>query len=300
MRKMGIAALAIVLTAGLLAGCGKKTDHATMEHGSMASESAEASHAASNGDGHVGHDEMEGMGEEEAKPSTTAEWQWEDGDSGALEFNEENPLMIRITDENGKPVEKFKLNHEKLMHLIVVRSDLMHYQHIHPEYEGDGRFVVSVDFPTGGTYKLFADYIPENGSATTHSVAADVTGKGGVAPTPLVPDIETSKTEGGTTVSLQLDGAKAGKETKLTYHLTDEKTGKPVTDLEPVLGAIGHVVILDEGAERYLHVHPVVEDAKGPDAEFMTTFPVAGLYKIWGQFKRDGKEFTVPFVVRIT
>lgn len=30
-----------------------------------------------------------------------------------------------------------------------------------------------------------------------------------------------------------------------------------------------------------------------------TTFPDAGLYKLWAQFQRGGRVITVPFVVRV-
>jgi hypothetical protein len=85
----------------------------------------------------------------------------------------------------------------------------------------------------------------------------------------------------------------------MTFHLTDELSGKPITDLQPYLGAVGHVVILSENTEQYLHVHPTDERAAGPDAKFSTTFPGSGVYKIWGQFKRDGQLSTVSFVVNV-
>jgi hypothetical protein len=42
------------------------------------------------------------------------------------------------------------------------------------------------------------------------------------------------------------------------------------------------------------------EKAKGPDAMFHTTFPSPGVYKIWGEFQRSNKVFTVPFVVEVS
>jgi len=91
----------------------------------------------------------------------------------------------------------------------------------------------------------------------------------------------------------------ANMELKLNFNIKDAQTNEPVTDLQPFLGAVGHVVILTKDADKYLHVHPTDEKASGPDAEFMTTFPKSGVYKIWGQFQQNGKVFTVPFVVKV-
>jgi hypothetical protein len=77
-----------------------------------------------------------------------------------------------------------------------------------------------------------------------------------------------------------------------------EKNGKPVERIETYLGAGGHAVVIGESTESFLHVHPATE-AKGgvyqPPIEFHTTIPKAGLYKMWAQFKIDGKVRTADF-----
>ncbi|MCP3773515.1 hypothetical protein NLX71_09340 [Paenibacillus sp. MZ04-78.2] len=103
----------------------------------------------------------------------------------------------------------------------------------------------------------------------------------------------------GKQVELTLSSTKAQDEVTLTFHIADVQTKKGISNLEQYLGAVGHVVILSDDAEKYLHVHPVDEKATGPKAEFMTSFPNSGMYKIWGQFQHQGKVFTVPFVVDI-
>jgi hypothetical protein len=67
------------------------------------------------------------------------------------------------------------------------------------------------------------------------------------------------------------------------------------TKLEPYLGAAGHVVILDEKGEHYLHVHPVKEN----ETVFQTEFDRPGVYKIWAEFKQNGKVRVFPFVVEV-
>lgn len=84
----------------------------------------------------------------------------------------------------------------------------------------------------------------------------------------------------------------------MNFNIKDHKTGRPITNLQPYLGAVGHVVIISEDTEEYLHVHPMDEKAKEPDAKFMSKFPKSGIYKIWGQFQHEGKVITVPFAVQ--
>ena len=82
----------------------------------------------------------------------------------------------------------------------------------------------------------------------------------------------------GYTVTLAGDLV-AGEHSMLT--LSVSKDGRPVTDLQPYLGAYGHLVALREGDLAYLHVHPGGEPGDGrtkpgPDIEFGAEVPSAG------------------------
>ena len=50
---------------------------------------------------------------------------------------------------------------------------------------------------------------------------------------------------------------------------------------EPYLGALGHVVIIDQDVEQFIHVHPV----SAHETVFKTQFDKPGLYKLWAEFK---------------
>ena len=56
---------------------------------------------------------------------------------------------------------------------------------------------------------------------------------------------------------------------------TVTRDGEPVTDLQPYLGAYGHLVALREGDLAYLHVHPEESDA-GPEIPFLAEVPSDG------------------------
>lgn len=64
---------------------------------------------------------------------------------------------------------------------------------------------------------------------------------------------------------------------------------------KPYLGALGHVVILDENAENFIHVHPVSDD----EPVFKTEFTKSGVYKIWAEFKFGEQVNAYPFVIEV-
>ena len=80
-----------------------------------------------------------------------------------LRQNEQIVFRYNITDNKGTIVKDFAVDHEKLMHLIVVRHDLQDFQHLHPSInKNTGEFTIPVTFPNNGNYRLYADFIPAN------------------------------------------------------------------------------------------------------------------------------------------
>lgn len=254
---------------------------------------------------HMNHENMQ-QGENHEGMNHEMNQSQEDTTQAVWKFSKETPksketvnLTIQINDKDGKPVKDFDIQHEKLMHLIVVSKDLSYFDHLHPEYKGDGLFTTTLNFPAGGEYKLYADYVPKGESKVVKNHTVTVVGEKAQT-TPLKPDENLTKVVDGKEITLSFDELKAGKDVTLNFNIKDHKTGRPITNLQPYLGAVGHVVIISEDTEEYLHVHPMDEKAKGPDAKFMTKFPKSGIYKIWGQFQHEGKVITVPFVVKVS
>ncbi|KRF11077.1 hypothetical protein [Paenibacillus sp. Soil787] len=286
-------AISILLTAAILTACGKAGS--SMDHSSHNGTSGSTNNAAQGGTAGMDHS---GMAKEAA--STQA------GNVQALFKlagdktmpNQDTTISIKIQDKDGKPIDKFDTVHEKQMHFIVVSKDLSFFNHIHPDYKGNGEFTVTTQFPTAGEFKVIADITPTGMGAMNKSQW--ITVQGDVpAQKSIEPDATLTKVVDGKEVTLSIDHLMAGMELNLNFNIKDAQSKQPVTDLQPYLGAVGHVVILTQDAEDYLHVHPTDEKASGPDAKFMTTFPHSGVYKIWGQFQQNGKVFTVPFVVKV-
>lgn len=235
-----------------------------------------------------------GHGHESGSSGYNAAFTWEE----PLTAGSETDLTIHITEQNGNAVELFDVNHEKLLHLIVVNRDLSFFNHIHPDYMENGIFTVNTTFPAGGEYKLIADSVPKGTTGTVLSEWIQVEGEEETASAPK-PDSHLIKQVDGKEFTLSLSNWMSNEEVVLTYHIRDLNTQQGIANLEPYLGAVGHVVILSADTEQYIHAHPLDEGSIGPRAEFAAIFPQSGIYKIWGQFQHQGKVMTVPFVVDI-
>jgi hypothetical protein len=202
----------------------------------------------------------------------------------------------------GTAVRRFEVVHERLFHLFVVSHDLTSFAHIHPTLRGDGALEADFDVPTAGAYQLIADFMPLGGPPQLIQrslVTAGYTGSLAVVPA-LAVDI-TDKRADGTTVSLTMPDAIAGREQLVTFDVRDDASGAPITDLEPFLGAPGHVLLVNADLTVAMHAHPVAElsSARGPTVVFQVLFPGAGMYRLWVQLQRHGHVLAVPFTISV-
>ncbi|MBW0105718.1 hypothetical protein [Pseudonocardia sp. KRD291] len=208
-------------------------------------------------------------------------------------------LAFRITGPDSKPVTAFDVEHEKRMHLILVRSDTADFQHVHPAMSADGTWRAPVTLAGGGTYRAFADFTPGGGEATT--LRADLFAPGAFTPVAPKPN-RVATAPGGYQVRLDGD-LKPGQASEVT--LSVARNGRPVTDLQPYLGAYGHLVALRGGDLGYLHVHPegVPGDGAttpGPQIRFAAEVPTAGTYRLFLDFRHGSEVRTVQFTVPTT
>jgi hypothetical protein len=186
--------------------------------------------------------------------------------------------------------------HEKKIHLIIVRKDLSTFYHEHPEYTAEGNYRVPFTFAKGGDYVLFQDYTPDGSGHQLGRQPVSVQGPK-YTPVKFGPD-QMQWSQDGYQATLSFDKAlKVGQLLAMKINLT--KGGQPVTDLDNYLGALGHVVVISEDTERYLHVHPNDQADKGPNIGFNTNFEAPGLYRVFLQFNHAGTIHTGNFTVNV-
>lgn len=204
--------------------------------------------------------------------------------------------LIPKLKDNDKEQVPLDVEHEKKIHLIVVSDDLSYFNHIHPEMNADGAYLVKTKFPTGGKYKLFADYKPSGSNHTVDQLDVTVTGAAPAAKNYSVDKLQTNVD--GYTLTLSPAGGKFV--TKAPMHITGAVTqnGKAIdpNTMENYLGAKAHMVVISVNEKEYLHVHPGVENGT---FDLHTTFEKAGTYRGWIQFQTNGKVHTADFVMNV-
>jgi len=241
------------------------------------------------------------------------------------------PLRFRILDDAGRTVrDGYDVEHERELHLIVVRRDTQAFQHVHPRRGADGVWTADVDTTRGGVYRTYAD-LTRDGNRTV--LATDLFVPGAFDPRPLPASSRTAAAvdpggaASGIDIALRGPRLRAGREATLTFTATGGSGPAPV--LQPYLGATGHLVALREGDLAYLHAHPADDgehaavggagdehghDATATDAHehattphehaanetrFTTTFPTAGRYRLFLQVRTDGRVRTAAFTVEV-
>lgn len=195
------------------------------------------------------------------------------------------PLLFVIEGPDG-PVTAYDVEHEKRLHLIAVRRDFTGFQHVHPELAPDGTWTTALDL-TPGQWRVFADFKPTGAEGLT--LGSDLAVPGRVEVAEQGPATRVATVDGYT---VTLAGDLAPGEDSMV-RLSVAKDGRPVTDLEPYLGAYGHLVALRGGDLAYLHVHPDGEPGDGvtepgPDVEFAAEVPSVGSYHLYLDFKHAG------------
>lgn len=207
-------------------------------------------------------------------------------------------LKLMIHGADGKMVNSLETVHQQKLHLIVVRDGLDHFAHLHPDVDTAGNATATYTFPTGGNYWLYADHKPTGKAQAAAMTQLKVAGDSPAIPV-LAPNVPGEISADGLRAKVAVERATGGGEATITFDLTDA-AGKPVEDLQPYMGARGHLVVLSSDGKQYVHAHPV-EAKPGTSSRmvFRAHTMKPGLYKGWGQFRRQDTVQIVPFVFEI-
>jgi YHS domain-containing protein len=219
--------------------------------------------------------------------------------------------------EDGKLVQEYERIHEKWLHLLMVSEDLSWFEHQHPARGEDGLFRLTWRFPRPGRYRLYADFTPSDGDNQVKPLPLTV-GGGPARTVVLRPDPKRVKQVGNYRVELQVrhEPLRMEKAAVLTYSIRD-RSGRPLRDMQPFIGAMGHLVAISQDGKEVIHTHalhpttappmeqhavhitPAMATETGPAFSFKLTLPTGGLYKTWAQFMHRNRVITVPFTFQV-
>ena len=235
--------------------------------------------------------------------------------------NEKITLTFKFEDAEGKPLS-LQREHEKLIHTIIINDDFSIFSHLHPEDSGlktkemqsEGIYSLDYTFAKVGKYLVGVDFSADN-EDYAKLFYADVVGN---ITSKIKKDLSTQKTFNRYAVNLSLPPKVfAGKETTLTYYFTKDK--KPLTDMQPYLGAAMHLAVVRDDLTNFIHTHATADDMSmnemmdhsmmemnqdsppsfGPRLVSDIVFPEKGLYNVFGEFKHNGKVIVTSFMVEV-
>ena len=227
-------------------------------------------------------------------------------------------LEFGFKDIDGKSL-KLEVEHEKLVHVIVINDDFTIFSHIHPEdsslttneMKNNGLFAINYTFAKSGKYIVGINFAANN-KDYSKTFYVDVAG---IKKENTNNDLSTKKIFDNYSVNLSYSKITAGKPVALRYYF--EKDNKPLEDMEPYLGAEMHVVIVKDDLTNFMHTHAMegmngmmdmempmnmnmdmkVPSTFGPNLEVDAEFPEKGLYHIFGEFKHNGKVVLTHFII---
>lgn len=228
---------------------------------------------------------------------------------------QETLVHVYVLTAAGQPVHTLEVHHERLAHFLIVSENLEEFHHLHAEDFGlldehalhEGRFSFRATFGMGGRYLLGLDVV--DGMMGVHK-DLDLRVQG--------------PPQGPTAWRLGRDRSADGLEVRLVTTpwqvesgrvavgtLQMSAGGKPAEDLRPYLGALAHLAIFRERASASAHNHgggpefapfagmQPVPNYGGPKIYFEHTFDAPGRYRIFSQFQRGDRVYTVPFDVEV-
>lgn len=229
-------------------------------------------------------------------------------------------ITVRIKAPDGTPFKGITFMHERILHAVVISKDLDFFAHIHPEDTGPvtsemiihASFPLLFNFPRPGDYLVGLDFAAgDDFYSRTFSIHV------AKAPEMGSPKIDFSRQKNfdGYKITLSATPGEihSGEDTTLTYII--KKNGKPVTNLEPLLGASMHLAVVSEDLKIFIHAHGSVPGSShdhhdhmhappppgkfGPEIEADIVFPAKGDYKIFSQVEHRGKVLLFDFMVRV-
>jgi hypothetical protein len=210
------------------------------------------------------------------------------------------------TLKDAKPVlfDDLKEVHTEKIHLLIIDPSLSDYTHIHPvPTKTPGVYTFEWDPKLkDASYKLWADLHPLSTDRQEYATTMLQEGK---ATQKRETDDTRDAVVDGYHFKLQFEGPlEKGQAVGGMVKITDDK-GRPVTTLEPLMGAYGHLVGFGDDFETLIHIHPMGaeptkdSDRGGPDLSFHLEPGDVNFIKFFVQVKIDGKELYAPFGLKV-
>jgi hypothetical protein len=188
-------------------------------------------------------------------------------------------IGLHVNGPDGQRVTDYVEANGSKLHVVLIRFDLSGFEHVQPEINADGSFVVPIDKP--GKWHIVIDAQPAGGAAPI-VLATNIDDE---VP---IKEVAVPKPNDKVTVD-DLIVTRQG----LNFTVT-AKDGSVAAGLGPYLGQPAHLIAIRKGDLAYNHLHPVTGAAATAIFAFDGTLPT-GTYRLFLQFGYHSKVVTVAF-----
>jgi YHS domain-containing protein len=210
--------------------------------------------------------------------------------------------------ESKKRISDFEVVHQRTMHVLVVRSDLKKFYHVHPVLLPDGLFRLVHTFQDPGRYRAFFDFTPSTG--LNQVMHKDLVVGGGSREKPF----SIKNPELNVDFKAYPNPVRSGQEAYIVFTHRDPR-GRPISSLEPFLGSNGHLIAVSQDMESFNHTHGMTAlpprghtvfdlpaelvTNSGPTICYRVVFPKPGRYALWSQVGWRGRVITTPCSIQV-
>lgn len=207
-----------------------------------------------------------------------------------------------IDNKTGRALTEAELatTHTKKLHTMIIDSSLTDYHHVHPEYDPERKLFTCQFTPNlQAPYRMWSDFTVLGEKRPTQ-LKNDISN---IRSYNLPPRIAHTSHVEGAGFSVDISSTKplrAGEEAILQVDIRDA-SGQPVTDLEPIMGAFGHLAGFSRDGNFFTHSHPMSHEPQSADERgfgqlrFHLTPPTDEPTKFFLQVQRHGQIITIPF-----
>lgn len=219
-----------------------------------------------------------------------------------LKVGQENKITVKIQYAgDGMPVTEKDLDivHTRKVHLLVVDESLTDYHHLHPVAGSKpGTYTASFVPAKADNYKVWIEITV----AGAHQfLSVNLKGEKPCSSSCIDRKVSDTGASDGLKAVVSFDGALQAETEAMGLVKITDMDGKPITDLEPVMGAFAHIVGFYDDFKSIVHVHPMgkeptaQEQRGGPDLAFHIEPEKAGYLKLYVQVRRNEQDIFIPF-----
>lgn len=215
---------------------------------------------------------------------------------GTFNTNQPTPVWLQLKNvTTGQGPAALNIVHEKPLHAFLISQDWQEFEHLHP-VPVPGRpdlFQAQLNLTRPVPYRLFTQFqTPQERDQTASAMVA----LGPTQPTIHSDDSHWIKRSGK--YDFQVRDLPTHNQPERHFVVDVLKQGQPVTTLQPLLGAAGHAMIVNDKTDTLIHTHPMNDTLTSP-LQFHTTISQPGFYKLWVQTQLDNQIHTVNWTFQI-